>query len=658
MHAGSHWNRKSLAAAALALTAGAGVSLARPDDCDRYRLKMPDFDQKRTGVFSLPGGGNAYCAPSAASNLMAYAANFDFPDLFSGPRDWNDGDPQDYVASTALIGQMGSFMNTDPVGGTTGGYISGWKTFINQSYPDQFVVYQLGVSGGVGPTAKQIYDGAGWGYLQAFCYGRYSVWPAVGDYPARRVRDGGGHCVTINSIKNACGNFPTIGYRDPASPNSDTTTQSPFQSKIMPFKKWTTNWSADVPGPWIHATYLIMDLDTGDGIIRALDGLQIAYPMWGLIGKYTQGELKAQKLYDFNLGLTTPPASTHTAPSGQGTMTAGRLHPYLPRVGCVMPGPVGGQPSLWISNLADNSSWKIADLAETGALCFGPDGRAFVGQTGQLLRFDVGDSDHAAVAIPSLMRNARKAKAMASSDPLSDGDPTDYEVFILATDAANVMYIGQIESNDAGCSPYDDRPLPAVLQGGGAPTIAFDPTDGGVLVARQGVPNIYVFQRDTAGDWNIVRTIPTGETGTIANLQVSDTGAVIFTNAGEIRVLRQDAAGGAWAADTSSYWNGKADGDLFELPRSREGLIPYRGSVNDFNFDPTGEPGDSVPDCAGDFDGDGTVDFFDYDAFVQCFEGVACPPGNAARIMGDFDSDGSIDFFDYDAFVVAFERGC
>ncbi len=58
--------------------------------------------------------------------------------------------------------------------------------------------------------------------------------------------------------------------------------------------------------------------------------------------------------------------------------------------------------------------------------------------------------------------------------------------------------------------------------------------------------------------------------------------------------------------------------------------------------------------CAADFNADGSVDFFDYDAFVQCFEGAGCPPGASA----DFDADGSVDFFDYDAFVVAFESGC
>ncbi|MEK6702956.1 MAG: hypothetical protein AABZ53_11885 [Planctomycetota bacterium] len=54
--------------------------------------------------------------------------------------------------------------------------------------------------------------------------------------------------------------------------------------------------------------------------------------------------------------------------------------------------------------------------------------------------------------------------------------------------------------------------------------------------------------------------------------------------------------------------------------------------------------------CHADFDDDGTLDFFDYDAFVVAFE--VGEPGS------DFDHDGATDFFDYDEFVRAFESGC
>jgi endonuclease/exonuclease/phosphatase family metal-dependent hydrolase len=55
-----------------------------------------------------------------------------------------------------------------------------------------------------------------------------------------------------------------------------------------------------------------------------------------------------------------------------------------------------------------------------------------------------------------------------------------------------------------------------------------------------------------------------------------------------------------------------------------------------------------------DFNADGFVDFFDYDDFVACYEGAACPFGEDA----DFNGDGFVDFFDYDDFVLAYESGC
>jgi hypothetical protein len=57
--------------------------------------------------------------------------------------------------------------------------------------------------------------------------------------------------------------------------------------------------------------------------------------------------------------------------------------------------------------------------------------------------------------------------------------------------------------------------------------------------------------------------------------------------------------------------------------------------------------------CRADFNGDGFLDFFDYDDFVNCFETGAC-----GESTGDFNGDGFVDFFDYDDFVAAFEAGC
>jgi hypothetical protein len=61
----------------------------------------------------------------------------------------------------------------------------------------------------------------------------------------------------------------------------------------------------------------------------------------------------------------------------------------------------------------------------------------------------------------------------------------------------------------------------------------------------------------------------------------------------------------------------------------------------------------AAPACEADFNGDGFLDFFDYDEFVNCFETGACGDSTS-----DFNGDGFTDFFDYDAFVAAFEAGC
>jgi hypothetical protein len=55
--------------------------------------------------------------------------------------------------------------------------------------------------------------------------------------------------------------------------------------------------------------------------------------------------------------------------------------------------------------------------------------------------------------------------------------------------------------------------------------------------------------------------------------------------------------------------------------------------------------------CKADFNADGFVDFFDYDAYVSCFEGAGCPLNED----GDMNNDGFVDFFDFDNFVDRFE---
>jgi hypothetical protein len=61
-----------------------------------------------------------------------------------------------------------------------------------------------------------------------------------------------------------------------------------------------------------------------------------------------------------------------------------------------------------------------------------------------------------------------------------------------------------------------------------------------------------------------------------------------------------------------------------------------------------------APACPADFNGDGFLDFFDYDDYVLCYEENVCPDGKTA----DHNGDGFVDFFDYDDFVLDYETGC
>jgi hypothetical protein len=124
----------------------------------------------------------------------------------------------------------------------------------------------------------------------------------------------------------------------------------------------------------------------------------------------------------------------------------------------------------------------------------------------------------------------------------------------------------------------------------------------------------------------------------------------------QARLIVNDRDIGTFTEVSTLPVNGGRSGYM-RLTSIEESLI---SSVRFANFR-SGTAGDGilidhvgVRGCGGDFNGDGFLDFFDYDAFVACFEGLECPPGQSS----DFNGDGFTDFFDYDDYVSAFETGC
>lgn len=144
-------------------------------------------------------------------------------------------------------------------------------------------------------------------------------------------------------------------------------------------------------------------------------------------------------------------------------------------------------------------------------------------------------------------------------------------------------------------------------------------------------------------------TLPPGETVTVRWVSDDDVGTTTAD------VLMSTDGGVTYAPlatgvpDTGSYaWTTPAGYE----PRTRIKVL-VRDADGRTGEDAT--DGDIVVgECGADFNGDGFVDFFDYDAFVACFEGSGCPAG----VTADTNEDGFVDFFDYDAFVELYEAGC
>ena len=99
-----------------------------------------------------------------------------------------------------------------------------------------------------------------------------------------------------------------------------------------------------------------------------------------------------------------------------------------------------------------------------------------------------------------------------------------------------------------------------------------------------------------------------------------------------------------------------ATGGTFELSSSA-GQADASGPLAGGTFEIVGgfwAAANRRPECPADFNGDGFLDFFDYDDYVLCYEENVCPDGKTA----DHNGDGFVDFFDYDDFVLDYETGC
>ncbi len=652
----------------LASGAAAGLAPARADDgCSIYRVGMPDFDQVRRAAFpimGLPGNGAMYCAPTSATNMIGYLDRLGFPN-FMGGDDWNWYSAGGYTQSTISIQLMGAFMGTDPVDGTTNGF-AGLRDFVDAFYPDEFNV-TFWDSANFGPTPLGLRNIMKMGGLAYICYGRYSLEPASGNLPARRVRRGG-HCVTLTEVINACTD-PVLGYRDPGTGGDSDTNQSGFATTRWDVRSWTTLWAGDADDTPILRTNYILDGTFNDGRLRAIDGARIIWPIEGLSVDATEGILSVQKFVDLNLGLTNGVQPTHLLlPAIQRVREAAarvHRHPALPYAVVALDGDTTGrdQPGLWRCELPTGEWLRIAPMPPGGGGgCFGPDGRFFFGIPGGVRGVNCDAPGESPVEFQT-REHVLLACATGDPDWNGDSDLSDYPLFSLTRSSAGGVFIAVGDVNGDGCGPFEPRPLPTAIQVPEGCDLDASPIDGTLLVAPHGSRTVYRIARlPGTPDWSLVETItlPCVPKG----VHFDAKGRLVFTCDGIVNVLQKNPANGQWEPKADSRWHGREGGDAFVLSRGRQSPSHWANSRGNFNIDPVRDPAEigerSTPDCLADFNRDGFVDFFDFADFVLCFEGDAtgCPANNPANIVLDMDNDGFVDFFDFSAFVEAFERGC
>lgn len=232
-------------------------------------------------------------------------------------------------------------------------------------------------------------------------------------------------------------------------------------------------------------------------------------------------------------------------------------------------------------------------------------------QSGALLSglddVDVAPTGRVAATVDALLR----APAGLIRGGVLIDDPTHGRRIVLRQDSAGLPGIGNryIRGTPGFClGPNGHLAVQVLLDGPGA-----GPDDQGVWVLNPDDTFRYVMR-----------------TGDV--LDVPGRGA---TTAQEFVLLRSGDETGTYRAPVTQGIN--AWGDLAMMVRT----------------DPVGQVVVVSPACAADFNADGFVDFFDYQAFVACLTGEGCGGRSA-----DLDGDGVADSFDYQKFVAAFEVGC
>lgn len=175
------------------------------------------------------------------------------------------------------------------------------------------------------------------------------------------------------------------------------------------------------------------------------------------------------------------------------------------------------------------------------------------------------------------------------------------------------------------------------------------PTAERFVSSTAAVPTFFAVGANGAGDYLV---------GGFTNVGIAGRDEVLVWNGDRVAIREGDRIDINADGNLDNVFVGSIRTDACIVKAGRSGVVYATVEVKDSRGNVIGYAYVCTPvtsTCTGDFNGDGFVDGFDYDDFVNCFEVPAnCPSGVSADINGD----GFVDGFDYDDFVLAFELGC
>jgi hypothetical protein len=611
---------------ACAVLAAAGIAAPVIAQCGSISITgVPDFDQRRS---ALPNNGNMYCVPTAALNWMAYFRNRGVSRTM-GYTSSNWASSSNYSHVSGRLAEMGDQMDTSGSGGTgTSDAVEGiadYMDFYNVTKPFMILGYVADDDWAPSPRGMRWWMANQGGFVMMI-YGRY-------DLDGSEWERDGGHCVTLVKVNDPCATNPTIGFRDPWTGNSDSNaSQSDFTTREWQVRAKVADYDGDVRTQWEPVG------QSGTTNRPFIDKQIIILPLFVFSSSGRGTTLTKHSLTP--LVTSTNPRVTNIRTPDIASFISAQPHVLTPGLYATLSQSRSTAPSLrFYDEIEDTWTTMATFTSDPVALLADRNGAAWVIGDGSIRQLKI---------LPGERARTLQTRAFPSAiHSLAISDATD-DLLVLARDRRTISTF--IDGNLA--STPVETPLPTGVILGGEPSLTFNPLDGSIWITSENSASAWQLTRAaTANVFTISATVPLSNWPGRTNLQFDGDGMMSFSAGGQIVELVRDPLSGRFIVNPNPIFAGLPSDGAFGAARSRTNFDPARHATLAFrNIEDPPTAGEEFPNCPADYNGNNTVDFFDYLDFVQDFSNE--------DFKADINFNLTVDFFDYLDFVEFFDAGC